>query len=86
MDEWLGMNFVGYPVTNILDLDPELGHHDLQSYTVLKLIILSLYYFYICRIIKDNQHVAVGIVNAGVLLLMLFHWLVSCIEQSLSCP
>ena len=44
MDEWLGMHFVGYPVADYLDLDSNLGHHDLQSYTVLHVDLLLNFY------------------------------------------
>lgn len=54
MDEWLGMHFVGYPVADYLDLDSNLGHHNLQSYTVLHVDLL--FHFYSCnsRLLKDN--------------------------------
>lgn len=54
MDEWLGMHFVGYPVADYLDLDSNLGHHNLQSYTVLHVDLLLNFYSCNSRLLKDN--------------------------------
>ena len=54
MDEWLGMHFVGYPVADYLDLDSNLGHHNLQSYTVLQMDLLLNFYSCNSRLLKDN--------------------------------
>lgn len=60
MDEWLGMDFVGYPVTNILDFDSNIGHHDLQSYTVLQRKLLFYFLTFNSRLLKGVQLVVVG--------------------------
>lgn len=54
MDEWLGMDSVGYPVANVIDLDPDLGHRDLQSYTVENIKYFTPFIIITCRILKEN--------------------------------